>query len=533
MSALTAVTPKERGNAEPTGVDLRGWHTPELVIALCGPIGSPLHDVAEKLDHLLEQSHGYECRTIRLSKFIDDIQGLPPAGASQFEKIRWRIDKGNALREKFGASVLADLAIREIASQREKSKPEESKEYKPARICHIIDSIKNREELETLRLVYRDLLFTVGVFGSLQAREANLKASRMELSELYQLIDRDSGEEKDFGQTVREIFPRADYFVRVDGDSAAMMDSKLERLLSLLFDLRVTTPTLAETAMYHAAAAARNSACLSRQVGAAIVDDDGRLLSIGWNDVPRFGGGVYRLDGSAGDRENDHRCYNLKSRCESDNERFEIAERTVDALAAELKSQGIAMDAVKKELLVHAVLKSSIGSLLEFSRALHAEMHAHSAPGLPSLRERLRAKLQAAEPLPDDLKEGAVNALERLPDGDRLCHGDFHPENVLLTPGGPIIIDWVDAARGHALADVARSYILIAGGSLPPRKVAAWIDGWGRKRLVNAYLKQYFALRPDDQDRLSRWIPVIAAARLSEGIAEEESTLMAVAREVR
>lgn len=164
---------------------------------------------------------------------------------------------------------------------------------------------------------------------------------------------------------------------------------------------------------------------------------------------------------------------------------------------------------------------------------LHAEMHAHSAPGLPSLRERLRAKLQAAEPLPDDLKEGAVNALERLPDGDRLCHGDFHPENVLLTPGGPIIIDWVDAARGHALADVARSYILIAGGSLPPRKVAAWIDGWGRKRLVNAYLKQYFALRPEDQDRLSRWIPVIAAARLSEGIAEEESTLMAVAREVR
>lgn len=376
MSPLTAVTPKERGNAKPTGVDLRGWHTPELVIALCGPIGSPLHDVAEKLDHLLEQSHGYECRTIRLSKFIDDIQGLPPAGASQFEKIRWRIDKGNALREKFGASVLADLAIREIASQREKSKPEESKEYKPARICHIIDSIKNREELETLRLVYRDLLFTVGVFGSLQAREANLKASRMELSELYQLIDRDSGEEKDFGQTVREIFPRADYFVRVDGDSAAMMDSKLERLLSLLFDLRVTTPTLAETAMYHAAAAARNSACLSRQVGAAIVDDDGRLLSIGWNDVPRFGGGVYRLDGSAGDRENDHRCYNLKSRCESDHERFEIAERTVDALVAELKSQGIAMAAVKKEFLVHAVLKSSIGSLLEFSRALHAEMHA-------------------------------------------------------------------------------------------------------------------------------------------------------------
>ncbi|HYD55048.1 MAG TPA: anti-phage dCTP deaminase [Gemmatimonadaceae bacterium] len=385
MSAVTVVTAKEgaSGSAKPTGVDLRSWHTPELVIALCGPIGSPLHDVAAKLEEHLDRTHGYKCRTIRLSKFIDDIQGAPPAGASPFEKAKWRIDKGNALREKFGASVLADLAIRQIANQRERSKPEESKEYKPDRVCHIIDSIKNREELETLRLVYRDLLFTVGVFGSLQAREANLRASRMELSEVYQLIDRDSGEEKDFGQTVREIFPRADYFVRVDGDSAASMDSRLERLLSLLFDLRVTTPTVAETGMYHAAAAARNSACLSRQVGAAIVDDDGRLISIGWNDVPCFGGSVYRLNGSAGDRENDHRCYNLKSRCESDRERFEIAERTVDAIVSDLASQGIAMTAAKKDRLVNVVLKSSIGSLLEFSRALHAEMHAILSAAVP------------------------------------------------------------------------------------------------------------------------------------------------------
>jgi deoxycytidylate deaminase len=381
MPSLTAISPTDgnRANAKPTGVDLRGWHTPELVIALCGPIGSPLHDVAASLERLLDQTHGYTCRTIRLSRFIDELQGSPAANLSAFETIKWRIDKGNELRKQYGASVLADLAIRSIAGQREKAKPEGSRDYRPARICHIIDSIKNREELETLRLVYRDLLFTVGVFGSLEAREANLKSSRMELSEVYQLIDRDSGEEKDFGQTVREIFPTADYFIRVDGDSAAMMDSKLDRFLSLLFEIKVTTPTVAETAMYHAAAAARNSACLSRQVGAALVDDSGRLLSIGWNDAPRFGGGVYRPEGASGEnRNNDRRCYNLKSRCENDHERHELAERVVDAIVAEAK-----LDGVDKPRLVDVVLKSSIGSLIEFSRAVHAEMHAILSAGEP------------------------------------------------------------------------------------------------------------------------------------------------------
>jgi deoxycytidylate deaminase len=335
-----------------------------------------LHEVAASLQTLLERTHDYTCRTIRLSSFIDDLQSPPPARSTEFERIRWRIDRGNALREQYGASVLADLAIHQIAAKREKLKPEEAEDYKPARICHIIDSIKNREELETLRLVYRDLLYTVGVFGSLEAREANLRASGMELAQVYQLIDRDSGEEIDSGQTVREIFPRADYFIRADGDSAAMMDENLERFLALLFDLKVTTPTLAETAMYHAAAAARNSGCLSRQVGAALVDDAGRLLSIGWNDVPRAGGGVYR-QGAIGDTLGDRRCYNLKSRCQNDHERIELAKRVVDTILAEVK-----IDGADAERLVDVVLKSSLGSLIEFSRAVHAEMHAIlSAPG--------------------------------------------------------------------------------------------------------------------------------------------------------
>lgn len=371
MAAVPSTArPPALTSVSPTRVDLKDVQTPELVVALCGPIGSPVHDVAEKLKALLEGGHAYECRIIRLSKFIDLLAEPPPPRETKYDRFKRLIDGGNALREKYGASVLADLAIREIAGDREQRRAEAGIEtYSPKRICHIIDSIKNKEELLTLRLVYRDVMCLVGVYASIDARAAYLKNLPMEMSDVYKLIDRDSGEEKDHGQTVREIFPRSDYFLRADGDSAALIEAKLTRFLGLLFGLKVTTPTSDESAMYHAAAAARASACLSRQVGAAIVDAEGALLSVGWNDVPRFGGGVYvtkdALDGGAADR----RCHNFRSRCENDFERKELAERVIDLVLSLGEWKG-----PSKDEMVQAVLEHSVGYLIEFSRAVHAEM---------------------------------------------------------------------------------------------------------------------------------------------------------------
>jgi deoxycytidylate deaminase len=54
------------------------------------------------------------------------------------------------------------------------------------------------------------------------------------------------------------------------------------------------------------ASAQLQSACLSRQVGAAIVDKDGNVVATGTNEVPKAGGGVY---GEAVDQElADGRC---------------------------------------------------------------------------------------------------------------------------------------------------------------------------------------------------------------------------------
>jgi aminoglycoside phosphotransferase (APT) family kinase protein len=47
-------------------------------------------------------------------------------------------------------------------------------------------------------------------------------------------------------------------------------------------------------------------------------------------------------------------------------------------------------------------------------------------------------------------------------------HGDLHPENVILTPGGPVVIDWRNAEEGQAEFDIAMTAIIFAQVALDP-----------------------------------------------------------------
>jgi aminoglycoside phosphotransferase (APT) family kinase protein len=47
-------------------------------------------------------------------------------------------------------------------------------------------------------------------------------------------------------------------------------------------------------------------------------------------------------------------------------------------------------------------------------------------------------------------------------DGPALLHMDLHPQNVILTAGGPLIIDWEGAARGPGAADIAMTWVIVA-----------------------------------------------------------------------
>ncbi|SDF48399.1 Phosphotransferase enzyme family protein [Blastococcus fimeti] len=61
--------------------------------------------------------------------------------------------------------------------------------------------------------------------------------------------------------------------------------------------------------------------------------------------------------------------------------------------------------------------------------------------------------------------------------GTELLHLDLHPENVLLTAGGPVVIDWTNAARGPAEVDVADAWLVMSVGSVPGGRLQAAVVG--------------------------------------------------------
>ena len=157
---------------------------------------------------------------------------------------------------------------------------------------------------------------------------------------------------------------------------------------------------------------------------------------------------------------------------------------------------------------------------------LHAQMHACHPSGLPAQRERLQEKIRNARPLSDAMKQTALTALAQLPDDTALCHGDFHPDNIVLSARGPIILDWTDATCGHPLADVARTALLMQHAALPPHIPGRRLIETGRALWYRLYLRRYYQLRSISPDDVKVWMLPVAAARLSEGIAEEEQQLV-------
>lgn len=173
------------------------------------------------------------------------------------------------------------------------------------------------------------------------------------------------------------------------------------------------------------------------------------------------------------------------------------------------------------------------GRFFEFARRmaeLHAEMHANATrPDLPPQRQRLERKINGADPLPAPLKEAALSALAALPDGRSICHGDFHPGNILLAAERVVVIDWIDASLGNPLADAARTTVIAIGATASPQ-----VPNRALKSLIRlfhaVYLRYYFRLRPGGQEEYRRWLPIVAAARLSEEIPELETWLIKTAR---
>ncbi|PKO19061.1 MAG: hypothetical protein CVU39_00485 [Chloroflexi bacterium HGW-Chloroflexi-10] len=167
---------------------------------------------------------------------------------------------------------------------------------------------------------------------------------------------------------------------------------------------------------------------------------------------------------------------------------------------------------------------------------LHAQLHTgkgiDSPDGMPRMSESLVRDVLRAPHLETREKEKIAALIPGLPDGNVICHYDFHPDQILLTADGPVILDWMTARLGHPAADVARTLVILTYG-IPPGA------GWLLRQAVyilaglvrRSYLQQYLKLNPQvTLVQVQAWILPVATARLCEGIENETQPILRAIR---
>jgi aminoglycoside phosphotransferase (APT) family kinase protein len=172
---------------------------------------------------------------------------------------------------------------------------------------------------------------------------------------------------------------------------------------------------------------------------------------------------------------------------------------------------GLVMDRAYGPSFADRMLAGNRLPCLDEMALLHRDLHQRSVSGLPSLKARLATNIRRTDLLDEDSRRRLLLQLDALPDGDRLCHGDFHPWNIHGEAGAVMILDWLDACAGPPAADVCRSYVLIRHAD--PVTAADYVEAYARLTGLPA------------ADILA-WLPPIAAARLAEGVPAETDSLL-------
>lgn len=153
--------------------------------------------------------------------------------------------------------------------------------------------------------------------------------------------------------------------------------------------------------------------------------------------------------------------------------------------------------------------------------------------GLPvavsGLVGRMQRKIIEIKQFSEAERDRALHILESLPCGAALLHGDLHPGNVLMSPAGPVAIDWFDAAIGHPVADVVRSSLLIRPlDSAADRPHMPRVARPVLEELHGSYVSAMHGVLALPRDELCQWEAVVAASRLAEEAETDESPLLAL-----
>lgn len=173
----------------------------------------------------------------------------------------------------------------------------------------------------------------------------------------------------------------------------------------------------------------------------------------------------------------------------------------------------------KQAIIMEYIQGKTIGDLLfenkdqaeyymNISVDIQQKMHRIVADSLEPMSEKLRRQIESAHLLNKRHKFTLIQKLDHMTFDKRLCHGDFHLFNLIMTDNKVTIIDWVDSSAGDIRADIYRTYLLYSQFSI---------------ELADMYLRLYCTKSGLSKDDIFQWAPIIAGARLSENVLSENA----------
>lgn len=407
------------GSGENSEKIIRSSTSAELVFAVVGHVGSGTSTIAKMLSALLEDETrvggAFETTIFSardaIALWAERAKIKRGAGEKsdlnvsiEFQNIgdKMRLDTGD--HSAVARALLKSIRVKRALSRGVIVEPGKPVEPDNKRRAYIVDALRHPAEAHLFRSVYQNAFTLIGVVCSEEERLQRLvdKYSNAGRQSAESFMKRDAQSGVAHGQRVSDTFHLSDYFI--DNSARREVDRKpnphwrvheeLSRLVKLVTHSEIVRPTASESAMFHAFGAMRKSACLSRQVGAAILDRGGNIVATGTNEAPRAGGGVYADDDTTGGddgrcafREND----GDQPYCSNTREQNAI----VDELSATVRqhfSSVVELSQFNTEVKSHliaglaqglddALRSSRITQLLEFSRAVHAEMDAILSAG--------------------------------------------------------------------------------------------------------------------------------------------------------
>ena len=143
---------------------------------------------------------------------------------------------------------------------------------------------------------------------------------------------------------------------------------------------------------------------------------------------------------------------------------------------------------------------------------IQMSIHEKKAPLLTKLKDKMNRKICEAD-LDATTRYDLHTRLEAMPRHSKVCHGDFNPGNIIVTPEGKYyIIDWSHATQGNASADAARTYLLF--------------NLKGELKLAEKYLNLFCKKSDTAKQYVQKWLPIVAASQSVKGKPEERQFLL-------